>query len=527
MAKKDFLDQILEHCNISNDHKEFVVNKLFKYKNNPIVQTVCSIISINAAEHNKLLDMWQEIRSILPRENEIWPLIIPCPNNSAALRVFPNIMLNTHRKLENISTSTSAITLATFLAEYEEDIADDKKKQKWEPLERATKLLNDYLDMPTARALSRYVFTNGKIKDDTIRDFADAIDNFRKPLELIFAETPEDFVTMYGSGPQSCMAYSAGERSSWLFLEEKYKQCPASWYAYYPYTKGVYAVKAGKVIARAICFADPKKGFVGPETKWQYGRVYPTTPEIDRKFKETLHQNGITELSSVPHTPLPSFEFTIPGVLKDSGVYAAPWPYFDNINRGAEYWNVAFDKDTHEFKIQFDPSKYLSVNNRSGHIISSDYITLECSSCGNPINMKKAPVIPVEAGEHAFCSDNCAASYGYHRVIQGNQSSVYKRLTEEMVSLKDDSFVKFSTIKAAQNCGYLPLIEELGVFPEENDYKVAKGGEIHVKSSDGTYFFAKDIMRLGLSFNPNKVPFNIADIKKEVQFNEEELVMDL
>jgi hypothetical protein len=525
MAKKDFLDQILEHCNISNEHKEFVVNKLFKYKNNPVVQTVCSIISINAAEHTKLLDMWQEIRRISLHENEIWPLIIPCPTNSAALRVFPNIMLNAHRNLENISTSTCVTTLAAFLAEYEADIADDKKKQKWEPIERAAKLLNDYLDMPTARALSRYVFANSKIKDDIIRDFADAIDNFRKPLELTFAETPEDFVTMYGSGPQSCMAYSAGDRSSWLFLEEKYKQCPASWYAYYPYTKGVYAVKAGKVIARAICFADPRKGPVDPQTKWQYGRVYPTTLEIDRKFRETLHQNGITELSSV-HIPLPSFEFTIPGVLKDGNVYAAPWPYFDNINRGAEYWNVAFDKDTHEFKIQFGPSKYLSVNNRSGHIISSDYSTLECSSCGNIINMKKVTVIPVEAGEHAFCSDNCAASYGYHRVIQGNQSTVYKKLTEEMISIKDDSFVKFSTLKAAQDYGYFPLIEELGVFPEENDYKVVGGGEIQVKSYNGTYFIARDVMSLGSIFNPNKVPFNITDIKKEIQFNEEELVME-
>jgi hypothetical protein len=212
--------------------------------------------------------------------------------------------------------------------------------------------------------------------------------------------------------------------------------------------------------------------------------------------------------------------------LKDGGVYAAPWPYFDNINRGAEYWNVAFDKDTHEFKIQFGPSKYLSVNNRSGHIISSDYSTLECSSCGNPINMKKA-VIPVEAGEHVFCSDNCAASYGYHRVIQGTGATIYKRLTEEMISMKDDSFIKFSTIKAAHDCGYFPFIEELGVFPEENDYKVVSTGELHIKSYDGLSFFAKDNMRLGLSFNPNKVPFNITDTKKEVQFNEEELVMDL
>ena len=75
--------------------------------------------------------------------------------------------------------------------EYEADILNEKKKQKWDSLERVEKYLNEYLDMPTARALTRYVFKSGQLKDDQIRGLADIIDSIRKPLELIFTEKPE------------------------------------------------------------------------------------------------------------------------------------------------------------------------------------------------------------------------------------------------------------------------------------------------------------------------------------------------
>jgi hypothetical protein len=515
----DFLDVILEHCNISLEQKDFIVNKLFKYKNNPIVESACNVVRSYAEGHAKFLTMCREA-NIPIREDLEWPLIIAIPDNPTTLRVFPNIILNTHTGLENVNSSTCTITLKKFLEDYEADIAHDKKKQKWEPQERVEKYLNEYLDMQTSTVLARFIFTDGSVKASTLRDYAERIDDIRKPLELIFAEKPEDFVTMYGSGPQSCMAYSAGDRQTWLFLEEKYNLCPASWYAYYPKTKGVYSVKAGKVVARVILFQEK-------DNNWYYGRVYSTNPEVDHNFRSTLELNGIRQLSTGLHTPQSGIELTIPGVMKNSTTYAIPWPYFDNIPRGEINWYAKFDKTTNEFTIQYKPSKLVPINNRSGHLISTDYFTLECSSCGNIIS-RQLNTLPVEAGEYVFCSDNCAASMDYCKVIEGSGAASYKKLTEDMIEVKDDPYSKFSTFKAAQDCGYLPCIEELNIFPEENDYKVINRGDVRADNAIGERFLCLNPTKLGpINFTPNKVPYVISGHNKVIEYNEEEFMVEV
>jgi len=316
------------------------------------------------------------------------------------------------------------------------------------------------------------------------------------------------------------MAYSAGDRQTWLFLEEKHNLCPASWYAYYPKTKGVYSIKAGKVVARVIIFQEK-------DNKWYYGRVYSTNTEVDQKFRSTLELNGIRPLATGLHTPQSEIEITIPGVMKNSTTYAIPWPYFDNLPRGDTNWFAKFDKATHEFTIQYRPSKLTPINNRSGHLVSTDYFTLECSSCGNMISRQR-DTLPVEAGEHVFCSDNCAASMDYYRVIEGSGAVSYKKLTDDMIEVKDDPFSKFSTLKAAQDCGYLPCINELNIFPEENDYKVVNRGESNITNALGERFMCLNPTRLGpISFTSNKVPYVISGHNKVVEYNEEEFMVEV
>ncbi len=95
----------------------------------------------------------------------------------------------------------------------------------------------------------------------------EVFDAARRPAQLTYAETPADFVTMYGSGP-------------------------ISRYANYPHSKGAYLTKEGSVIARAILFEDMISAI------WRYGRIYSINPEVTRQFRAALESNGITELQT-------------------------------------------------------------------------------------------------------------------------------------------------------------------------------------------------------------------------------------
>ena len=197
----DFLDTIIKLCNISEEDKDFLVKNLFKYKDNFVINTTCSIIQEHSKNNAIFFNTLLEINPTIPIPS-VCPLIIFSPDNLNTLRVFPNILLNNgNSDFSSITSSNYNPWLTSFIEEYENDIAHDKRKQKWENNDTVEKYLNAYLDMPTARALTRYVFPNDALKADQIRDLANAIDIFRKPLELTFVETPEDFVTMYGSGP--------------------------------------------------------------------------------------------------------------------------------------------------------------------------------------------------------------------------------------------------------------------------------------------------------------------------------------
>ncbi len=357
-----FLEKLFSYCDISKENMDVVINTFFKYKDNKIVEALCNHINTNLKANKGLLDIANELGLSIAYPTLFITLH---PSSPTLLRVYTNIPIDSVPT--EVSTMSCTNVLKTFLSEYEADMLDEKKKLKWATLERAITRFEVYVDLPTSAVVARYLFPTKS--SDEVRNIANRIDNVRKPMELIYADTPEDYVTMYGSGPHSCMAFSGEGKENWKFFKE-YNLCPASWYAYYPNTRGAYVLKADKVLARVMLFLD--------DGKWRYGRIYPIPgANIREKFVETLQAQGITELKG-NHRPTPGISFTIPGVLIKDNNYGCPWPYFDDIPREPSDWGISFNKETKEFTIQYKPTKLASYYNRTGHIQSIDYESIVC-----------------------------------------------------------------------------------------------------------------------------------------------------
>jgi hypothetical protein len=508
------LEVIFEFCDISQEHVDFVKKTLYKYKDDPVVNLLCGILHENSVQNIRMQELFSETNFPIPKT---YPLIIPSPNSPNELRVYPNIILDNHDTLDNVSPTYCQSHLKTFLTAYDTDMAGEKSKQKWSQ-ERAEKRLLEFIDYPTARALQRYVFTDGALKDHNIRDCATNIDNNRKPMELIFCKTPQDYAIMYGSGPHSCMADSAANKINWQFLKEE-GLCPASWYHYCEYTTGVYVLKNGKVAARSVLFKGPN------DKNWTWVKIYPNDSETNTKFQNALAEQGITRCIK-PEIPN-GYTFTIPGIRKGA-VFAAPWPYLDSPipspHANGQSWNIQYNNDTHEFIFHFNSPKYDGVRDRSGHIISSDYSTMECTCCGKVIKKNEALNIRIEHDYHVFCSDNCAALEGFVKVCEGTGNMVYKQDEEGLIPVYGSSLIKFSTLQAARDNGYYPTMIENGIFPEDNNFQVSRDG-LQFKNAEGQRFMAPNT---GLELEKelmasSKVPFRTLTAKKVVEYNEEKL----
>lgn len=511
--EKDFLDVIIEFCNLDAEHIEFAKKTLFKYKDDPVAQHLCTIVKEHAAQVNRFVELARETNSKL-WDNVTYPipLIIPAPDKLNELRVFPNILLNSYSGLENATAAYCHELFRDFLKEYEADLADDKRKQKWEPLDRAQNRLSQYHDMTTATALTRFVFKENQLKPAQIRDFAESIDLCRKPMEIKFAESPKDFVHMYESGPTSCMGFSAGDKHQWEFML-KQGQCPTSWYSYFPYTKGAYAEKNGKIVARTILFMNPKH-----DKNWKWVRIYSTNPEITQKFTQSLAEMGITQAGEARIEE--GLEFKVPGIKGQTSGYAAAFPYLDApINKGEGSWKVSFDNKTNEFTFYFKTKGKDNLIGRGGHVISIDYMALYCSTCNTKINARDNGVTQVE-GDHVFCSDACACTEGYVKVMDGTGRNIYKMPSPELIDT-NIPFNKMSTIKAATDRGFFPIMDELGIFPEENDYRVTSVFSFNMANKEGRPFVSNNEWGFrGKDIKASVVPVKI-NIASRVEHTEE------
>jgi hypothetical protein len=365
---------------------------------------------------------------------------------------------------------------------YNNDMLVEHRKIAWATKERIVAKLNKYIDLATSTAMARYVKWPDEAKEDMVRDFADNITDHRKPLELSFAVTPEDYTIMYGNGPHSCMINTGPNKEKWKELTNA-GLCPASFYAYFPYTKGCYVVKRNKVVARSILYCYPSD-----MNTWYYGNIYAATPVIREKFINSMEQAGISNLLKTAdyttnriYVPPKNLKFKIPGIPKYNNNkvitdYVMPWPYFDNMEYYGKGFYASFDDDTKEFTIIYshnncDNSQMLPVRVQSGMVYASSYKTRICDLCKEKIDPHKN-TIQSHDGDKIFCSEKHARQSGLlpHYTVQGNIAWLYP--TKSSVSIFNNPHRMFTTLDAAMRSGYCIHISDYSYIPEEGDMKV-------------------------------------------------------
>ena len=332
--------------------------------------------------------------------------------------------------------------IPNFLAQLKADLADERRAQAWATTNRAWRRLKRYEEMTIARAVSR--FSNAKelgIGDHLVRNMSQFIEDMRRPLEITYADKPEDFLIMYGSGPTSCMyVHQNGDpdrnldRWGTLLIN---KHCPTSFFAYHPHTRGAFITRGNRVVARCIVY-ETMKG-------WCYGRVYPTGDMWSAKLVKMLEEAGMTELS---RSFARECSFTIPG-LKHATLeeWHAPMPYFDNL---VGSFGIEFDQKTKEFHItQHERSgdgNYSQVDSTTGYISSRHYASLACDHCGHSFHPDNA--IHSNTDGRVFCSEDHALAAGLVQAYRNDGSSIWTVRTTDMYETVDNYI--FTNRRAAE-----------------------------------------------------------------------------
>lgn len=394
------------------------------------------------------------------------------------VRVYVNLVVDdlSESALSYCSWAMYPETLKTFYEGYREQSKDAKASMAWYPFSRAWKRLKKFEELPTARALSRY--TNlGKMGcgEARIRDIAVAMDEMRKPMELIFVDSLEKCIDMYATGPGSCMSQAShGGPNGWKPRLLDHGLHPTSFFFYHPFIQGVYAKSKGSVIARTFVYEkeDGKKYF---------GRVYGANPKFTAIFEQTLTEMGIEFIG--PHTEtkgkfIRKATFSVPGGLYNKE-YFCPLPYCDNMS-GHTY--IHWDETEKVFNVLCNAGKS-NVNLVSGlgfvpHTLLTNRI---CFHCGREFNHQTAGHVIAHDGT-SFHSQECANAAHY---VQAKRSDRGR----DWVIARDavrDSIVGdyYTTEQAAAEHGLHPIME--ADCEDEDGDNVTRKGHL-VRKGDTLY----------------------------------------
>lgn len=382
----------------------------------------------------------------------------PKQKDYETLVVFPNIIVKPKKKRDLIDISWPAHNelLKNTIAQYEKDLKHEIKKTAWTPLVRGKKRLKKRRELSIPRALGRYLkLTEKGLKDQELADLAQTLANDRKPLMLHYAEKPEDYLTMYGSGPTSCMTmHGTFSDRRWASLL-KHNVHPTSFYAYHPNIKGVYIQKNGKILARTLLIKRKKD-------TWVFTRLYCLSSQIRETFIKCLNDANIFKANN--RSSHKKCEFDIPGVfLKSYETYVCPVPYFD-INFGTI--TINFNEKTKIFKIRCGYSATTEFthlqNSQEGMRLATQYLIKKCVVCNYTIS---TDCIRVYNGNN-YCSRVCLNRNGLVEAIAAYGREIAPEATAVADALAPNEYYINRQVFIRQNCG-LPFSSDLNTPPED------------------------------------------------------------
>lgn len=437
-----------------------------KYINNIAFDAACRLTRYFHAEHNefirKIIEAARTLR-ISTDESRFTdvPLIVLDKRDPKKLTtmVFPNI------KLKNSDPSQMKVVSAYVFPELLDPVAEELIKRKdhlvdyarrWRAIKRVEK------DMSIERILTRYCGHVFKGQPPSIiRDIADLIAEEYKPIKLHYAETPEEMLKMYSSGPSSCMSYRSDlalqniskdyHPQYFHFLGKYFNTHPGEWYIRAG-GKGAYIQKGKTVVARTILFPMEDGSF-------RHGRTYASTSLMLERFQEALKSAGHAPLGSGDKNGhwSRSVDFKIP-VYKNEGKGCVPLPYFDNLS-GSLVAKYLPDEDCVHFKLNSkEKSKdYVAVSGaQKGYLHLDDLILTNCEVCNAVIR----PHQIIEIDGHKRCA-HCTQKMGFVNAYQVDGAPIWKHRNE---CYRDADGRYFTTLLAGARHGYVPVFNTLDVL---------------------------------------------------------------
>lgn len=309
--------------------------------------------------------------------------------------------------------------LDPWVKEVKEGLSDSKKKEGFVPFHRALKKLkrrNEITPQKLVQLLFSTFAPTNKVSDATIRDIGTYLGQCVIPPEVIFCNSPADYLNMYETGPASCMQGTTNRPWGHVFKEYSKNGSdlighPCVFYHYCPTTQGVYIRERGKVTARVILYGKPGEQRVG--------RLYASNTQAQTKLVQALRDKGIKGDPTRTAFVIPC-SFEMPVFTTNEGCYVMI-PYFDNLaGDGLIMRPKAGDCDLAEVRILgsgegFAPKegwKRYETNRAEGAHVFNPAKTC-CEVCDLDISkkMKGYMRIPGDGPARFVCSSKCAQKF--------------------------------------------------------------------------------------------------------------------
>ena len=320
------------------------------------------------------------------------PLII-ASKKSGTVYVFPNLILDSTNSSDLKYTCWAIFSdvLKTF------NEIKYKKPNSWQPFFRAWRKIKVYEEMSISRALLRYTNIKSEYSHEQIIILSEAYTEVTKPLELLFADKPVDYIKMFSSGGvNTCMTTNLSKKETWHELL-KHDHHPMSLFAYYPGVRGVYCTKGDKVVARTLIYGA------------KYGYIYAINGGYRAKFENMLKENNYKEAKDKLNKKI---TIKVPGLYsKHFKGYILPVPYMDNVSSNLY---GEFDDNEKQFVLTFGgllKNNNISTASTGGFIKASSLKRVRCSNC-NSMRLPGAYINTWNSKEY-FCNYDCANEFGY------------------------------------------------------------------------------------------------------------------
>lgn len=485
---RDIMAQVIKNFASEEDPKagEKAFRKTFKpFYDFPPIDTAARLLRFLAVDFHRFVTVVEEAcktPGIWPKN--VCPLVFPVVgtntlgNPSVKYRVFTNIQVRLYNQEHNYKISVQELENTTWFMNVENiqptmdvilaDLKSLKKKQKWNPANRAIKQFKRSQTLSIGKFLQKY--TSVKFSSAELRDVGAAIDENFLPVRVEEADTFAKLAAMYDQGPTSCMSGGSDYGRDWAAIHKKLKEKPqkgmksfhpAHFYYYDPNIKGFFLKQKGKITARCIAYQ------YGKPVGWHYSKIYSSNTQAKKKMLQFFADNGFRAHSTTYTVKEP---FSIPGLKISPKDFVMPLPYID----GGFDMHVRFNKEKEEFEVQAPGKGKLKLLARStkGYTYSSQLVISLCKACGETI--REGRELRTRDG-HVFCGITHAQHSGYVDALQSDGVSVWARENEVVRDPLDPqiAFTGLNALRAAPEC--MPILTSSGV-PEDGDENYSVSG---------------------------------------------------